>query len=157
MLAEKIISLFAYNDWANNQITTQVKNLTDEQFQLVREPIVHMLAVEWLWRMRGQHGLSPKVWPNSDDYPTLAHVMDAWIEETAVRNAWLHTLTDEELEQAKQYKTSKGVAYENTLWEILQHLVLHGSQHRGEVATILTELGYSPGNIDYFKFLRDIS
>ena len=154
MLNEKIHTLFAYHDWANRKIITAAKGTTDLEFIQIQSTLVHALAAEFIWRMRCQHNLSPKSFPKASDYPTIKHVEDAWIEETAVRNAWLHTLTDEDLQATISYTSTEGTKFQNQLWDILQHLALHGMQHRSEIAMLLTEFGHSPGDIDMIFFTR---
>jgi uncharacterized damage-inducible protein DinB len=38
------------------------------------------------------------------------------------------------------------------LWYYLLHMVTHSHQHRSESAQLLTQLGRSPGDIDFLDF-----
>ena len=50
-------------------------------------------------------------------------------------------------------------AYSWILWQVLVHVVNHGTQHRAECAALLTGFGHSPGDMDMSLFFneRDIS
>ena len=37
----------------------------------------------------------------------------------------------------------------------MQHVIYHGMQHRSEVAMLLTDLGESPGWLDFLIYLQD--
>jgi len=53
------------------------------------------------------------------------------------------------------HKTTAGVAQAAPLWQMLQHLVNHGTYHRGQVATLLRQLGAKPISTDLILFYRE--
>jgi uncharacterized damage-inducible protein DinB len=54
-----------------------------------------------------------------------------------------------------EYKTLKFGTYSNPLWQSMQHLVNHGSYHRGQVTTLLRQLGSQPILTDLMHFYRE--
>jgi uncharacterized damage-inducible protein DinB len=52
-------------------------------------------------------------------------------------------------------KTSAGTTFSQPLWQMLQHLANHGSYHRGQVATMLRQLGAKPVGTDMIGFYRE--
>ena len=52
------------------------------------------------------------------------------------------------------YTNTTGRAFADPLFEMMAHVVNHGTQFRGEAAVGLTALGHSPGNLDLMAFLR---
>ena len=63
-------------------------------------------------------------------------------------DAWLDTLTDAWLDEL-----GDGVP----MWQMLAHVVNHGTQHRPEAAVILTEAGRSPGDLDMIFFAEELA
>jgi uncharacterized damage-inducible protein DinB len=153
--------LFRYNAWAWDRVLTQAARLTHEQYTMpaptpqgsLRGTLVHALAAEMLWPQRVE-GESPARLLAVEDVPTFKALQDDWTRAREALDAFLATLTDEQLRNVVQYKTTKGVPQFNVVWEMLAHLVNHGTQHRSEAAMLLTGHGFSPGDLDLIVFLR---
>lgn len=162
MNTKDIQLLYKYNSWANARILNAAAKVMQEQFIApashphndLRHALTHTLFAEWIWRNRwmGQSQPAPFL---SEDFPTFDALKARWMEEEKMLGDFAASLTDEKLNSTFQYKTMKGEAYENILWQVMTHVVNHGTQHRSEAAAILTELGHSPGDIDLIVFLRE--
>jgi len=83
-------------------------------------------------------------------FPTVKALRARWDEETQALDAFLRTLADEDLRRPLTAPSSPP----ETLGQQLLHLVLHGARHRSEVALLLTELGHSPGGMDFLPYLN---
>jgi uncharacterized damage-inducible protein DinB len=161
MNTQDIQLLYKYNAWANGLILKAASQLTDEQFLApasyphggLRGTLVHTLFAEWIWRKRWLDE-SPAARFKPEDFPNFESLRTRWMEEEAELMKFAGSVTDEQLHKPFQYKSTEGVRYENILWEAMAHVVNHGTQHRSEAAAILTELGYSPGDLDMILFLR---
>ena len=78
MNAEDFRLLYDYNSWANHRTLDACSQLNDEQFtrdmgssfRSVRDTLVHVMLVEWLWLERW-HGRSPNSFAPTSDFPTL--------------------------------------------------------------------------------------
>ena len=57
-------------------------------------------------------------------------------------------------EQAIDYRSTRGDAFTTPLWQQLQHVVNHSSYHRGQVVTLLRQLGVDPIGTDLIAFYR---
>lgn len=164
MQKSEILALFDYNYWAHNRIFTAAAKVRPEDFIAprayshggLRGTLVHALAAEYLWRLRCQERRSPTGMPiKEEEFADLAALRHHWQEEEELMRDYLAGLTAEALAQPLRYTFFDGKEYEHQLWQILLHVVNHGTQHRSEVAVMLTDLGCSPGNIDLSVYLRE--
>jgi len=159
----EILMLFDYGAWANRRILDAAEGLSQEQFTApagldygsLRGTLVHILSAETTWRKRCQEGISPSNPLVEDAFPTLAALRERWSEAEHAMAAFLASLTDDDLQRIIHYRTTKGAPYENPLWQLLLHVVNHGTQHRAEAAITLTQHGCSPGDVDLIVFLRE--
>lgn len=152
-------TLFEYSVWANERIFAQVEKLTPEQFitapsdtlPSVRQILVHTLGAETLWLTRFRTG-SSAISVNAADFPDAATVRQALADQQRAMRAHLDTLTDDDLARPFRFER-RGTALELVLWQIFFQLINHGTQHRAEVAALLTEYGHSPGDLDFMFFI----
>jgi uncharacterized damage-inducible protein DinB len=156
--------LFAYNRWANAKILSTSVQLNEEQqtapgpvsFGSLMGTLVHIYGAEQLWRMRLQHGVSPRQMPSPNDFPNFASLASKWAEEETEMLAFLQLLQEEDLNRVIAFKRLNGSMEEATVWKALLHIVLHGMQFRAEAGILLSSAGQSPGDLDFIKYLRDI-
>jgi uncharacterized damage-inducible protein DinB len=85
----------------------------------------------------------------AEEIPTLAALQARWASmEREVRD-YLAGLVEEELPRPLTYTNLKGETWTYPLWQTLFHLLNHQSYHRGQVTTLLRQLGAQPTQIDY--------
>jgi uncharacterized damage-inducible protein DinB len=158
-----LLTLFDYNYWANARVLNAAAKLTPDQFTApaglshgsVRGALVHILGAEIVWRLRCAEGVSLSALPAENAIPTVEVLRGRWLDEEQKMRAYLNSLPDEALDQTVQYKTTKGVPHENVLWNLLAHVVNHGTQFRGEAGVALTAYGQSPGDLDLLLYFRE--
>jgi len=158
-----ILTLYDYNYWATARVLNAAAQLTPDQFSApaglshgsVRGALVHTLGAEIVWRLRCAEGTSVSALPAETDYPTVDVLRERWHAEEQKMRAYLNSLTDEALNRNVLYKTTKGVPFKNILWNLLVHVVNHGTQFRAEAAVALTSYGHSPGDLDLLAFFRE--
>lgn len=163
MNKQDILTLYKYNQWANAKILNAAAHMSHEQFLAVatyphgglRGTLTHTLFAQWIWRNRWE-GTSPTVRLKPEDFPTFDSLRARWLEEEKLLMEFVDGLTDEKLNEVIQYKNTKGVPLEQTLWKMMAHVVNHGTQHRAEAAAMLTDYGCSPGDVDMIYFLDEM-
>jgi uncharacterized damage-inducible protein DinB len=165
MLKNQIQRLYEYNSWVNHLILSKIEELSDEQLRAtsrfprgsVWETLFHTYYAEWVWRKRiqGETPIPTSKMAKIEDFKGLAELFDAWKREEAETQKYVDNLTEVELGQSVHYTNNRG-SFDERLSDILMHIVLHGMQHRAELAQILTEFGHSPGDIDYIIYRRNL-
>jgi uncharacterized damage-inducible protein DinB len=164
MNVEDFRLLYDYNSWANHRTLDACAALSEEQFtrdlgssfRSVRDTLAHICGVEWLWLERW-HGRSHNALPPAADFSDLASLRRRWDEVEQNLHDYIASLTPEDTQRTIQHKTTQGVPQAAPLWQMLQHLVNHGTYHRGQVATMLRQLGAKPLSTDLIFFYRERS
>src|SRR6266436_9775483 len=162
MTPQEMRVLFDYNAWANHRALVVACRLTAEQFVQpmgssfgsVRDTLAHIFGAEWLWLERFQ-GRSPSSLPDTTQYSDVASLGGRWGEFEPRLLSFVRGLTQSDLDRVMEYKTLKFGVYGNPLWQSMQHLVNHGSYHRGQVTTLLRQLGAQPILTDLMHFYRE--
>lgn len=162
MNTNEMMQLYEYNVWANRRALEAGSALTPEQFtkQLgssfssVRDTLAHIFGVEWLWLERFQ-GRSPQALPNNSEYEDIAKLKTSWAAFEPTLLNFVRGLTQEDLDRVMEYKTMKFGVYRNPLWQSMLHLINHGTYHRGQVTTMLRQLGAQPILTDLMHFYRE--
>jgi uncharacterized damage-inducible protein DinB len=162
MNKDDISTLYAYNDWANARVLRMAAQVSPQQYLVpadvpqgsLRSTLVHILAAEVAWRQRWQ-GDSPTALIAEHDLPTFEALHACWQAEAAVLRDYLASLSDDNLAGVVNYKTTRGTPMSDVLWQLMAHVVNHGTQHRSEAAVLLTRYGHSPGDLDLIMFLRE--
>jgi len=165
MNAEYLKELLAYNAWADRKILGTASHLTEEQRHApmpkgfsagsLHNTLRHVLFAEWLWLRRCLgHSVTGAEFPDAE-VETFPAMLNFWKVETFTMSAFAEALKNQDLERSIHYARANGEPYSNTIREVLTQMCFHGMQHRAECAVILTEFGYSPGNIDFIWFLRE--
>ncbi len=162
--ADILRDLYAFNAWGHARIFSQVSQLsktlyfakTDHNtYANIHDTLAHTFAAEYVWFSRVQAGVSPPHLFSAADFISFTDLKAAWDQNSANFAVYLNALTDEECARTVTYTTTEGEPLSQTVWQILHHVIIHGMQHRAELAAALTTFGYSPGNIDYIIYLRE--
>lgn len=157
-----LLTLFAYNTWANHRILETTAMATHEQFLApadysrggLRPTLSHVLDGERSWRLLLQSGAMPFD-IKDDTFANLHELTARWGQEEAAMQAYLASLKDEDLAVVVRYTTNTGIKRERVRWHCLIHVVNHGTQHRSEAAALLTGFGHSPGDLDFTMYLNE--
>jgi uncharacterized damage-inducible protein DinB len=181
MNVDDIQTLYAYNRWATLRLFSSLEKLRAQQvatevqssFPSIRETVFHILFAEWLWLKRWQgvypHSalpnpdatsttwatLSPGGIPPAHELTTIAELKSFWDSIDRERQEFLAKLDDDSLHATVAFKDMAGNPYSEPLVQLLQHVVNHGTYHRGQVTTILRQAGAATVALDMLFFFRE--
>ena len=148
--ADHLRHLFEYNDWANRRMIVSLKENGSKRSL---EILAHLLITEkeYFERLYGKDSTGFDFWPEMMvlDCSELAK------ENAARYEKLLKRFDDEAIGLYVKYKTSEGIPCENTFRELLSHVLIHSSTHRGNIMLKLREEGFQPPTIDYIIYLRE--
>lgn len=162
MQPQEVTLLFAYDAWATERIFGQAAKVSEAELLAprpfgqgsLRDTLVHMVSAMWIWRTRCQEGRSPTQFLAAGDFADITAVQRRWQVESAALRDYVAGLNETDLGGTFHYQDTRGNRHQDQLWSILAHVINHSTQHRAEVAAILTTLGYSPGDLDLIVYLR---
>ena len=160
MNKQDILLLYQYNQWATARILDSAAKLTQEQYLAqasfphggLQGTLVHALSAEWIWRTRWE-GSSPTSLLKKEEFPTFASLRARWSEEEKKLMEFVETVSEERLNSTFDYTNTSGKPFTRVMWQVMAHVVNHGTQHRSEAAAMLTDLGHSPGDLDLISYL----
>jgi uncharacterized damage-inducible protein DinB len=155
MRADEIRFLFAYDRWATRRVLYALDGLDPAVWaraDVVGERglgsiLVHQLGSSQRWRFLFEARATDEgVKAELEPLPTIDELRARWEAEWAAVDAWLQTVTDGFVATVHE-----GVP----VWQLLVHVVNHGTQHRAESAALLTVEGRSPGELDLFDYAEE--
>lgn len=161
MTPEYYRTLYDYNAWANRRTLDACAGLTAEQFTKdlgssfpsVRDTLTHIVWAEWLWleRWNGRsHGPEPP-WPA---FGGLADARREFEKVDTDLSRFVSGLKAADLERVHEYKNTAGKPGSNPMWEMLSHMANHSTYHRGQVTTLLRQLGANAISTDFIVYFR---
>ena len=164
MYSVMIHSLFDYHYWARDRVLAAAELITPEQFtqskghsfDTLQGTFAHLMNSERLWLGRWQ-GQPDKPALNPADFPMLDAVIMYWKPLEMRMRDFVKDVDAAALAHVIRYTNTQGATFEYPLWQMMHQAVLHGVHHRSEAATMLTEFGHAPEQLDIISYYREKS
>ena len=153
--ASVVRDLLLYMLWADRLMLKSVREVRPEDltrdagisFGSLLGTMAHMAGAQRLWLSRFSGSPLGRV-PAIEDFPDLSTWIQGWEETAAGIEAFLAGLTDEQLAGPLTWTTTRGETFSRPLWQPVIHLVNHTTYHRGQVVSLLRQMGYQPPSTD---------
>jgi uncharacterized damage-inducible protein DinB len=162
MTVDDVRTLLDYHYWARDRMLAALDPLTAEQytrdlgssFPSIRDTAVHTYAAEWAWCSRWQ-GESPTALIKAETIPDPAALRQKWQALEEQVRAFQERMGEQGLHRVIEYKLLSGDAGASPFSQMVQHVVNHASYHRGQITTMLRQIGAAPGKpMDLIAFYR---
>jgi uncharacterized damage-inducible protein DinB len=164
MTLHEALTLLDYHYWARDRMLDAVEVLTPEQytrdlgssFRSVRDTVVHTYSAEWNWYSRWI-GSSPTSMLDPTAFPDVDGLRIVWRSQEEKIRLFVASLgAAHELDRVFEYRLMSGEPAKSAFSHMLQHVVNHASYHRGQVTTMLRQLGATaPESQDLIRFYRE--
>lgn len=144
--------LFAHMAWADRRLLALLAETPSAQTPSVLRTVAHLVAAEriWLLRLRGEDSAAQPVWPEM----SLEQATAMAAENAAAYARLLAGLAAGGAAEI-EYANSRGDRFRTRAEDVLLHVALHGSYHRGQIAAAVRAAGGEPVNTDYVAFVRE--
>jgi uncharacterized damage-inducible protein DinB len=150
----------AYSAWASARLLNAAAQLSPEQLtrdfgtadKSVLGTLVHVFAADRTWFRRVQ-GESPKSFVSDTDYQ-LSVLQNDWPRVHESWRQWAAGVSDEAAAADLVYRDIRGNEWRQPVWQVVLHVVNHGTHHRGQAAGFLRSMGVAPPPIDMTVYYR---
>lgn len=162
MTLDEIKALFDYDRWATGKILDVLEGIPEDVYLKnpgsshggIHGTLLHLIGACDVW-LRRWHGETPTRQWKEEDFASYSVLREQWDSYQAKLADFLKDLSDERLNAPHSYKDMKGNPYSTVLWKQMQHLVNHGSYHRGQIVTLLRILGMKAPTTDLIYYYRE--
>lgn len=156
-MKEHLLRLFRYETWANRRCLQSMAALQDPGAAI--RLFGHILGAQrvWLARIRKEEVAQFDVWPQPQSVTDSEQMM----QEVGVElERYLDALTESELSRTIAYTPTflnpRRREFHNTPTEILTHVAMHSTYHRGQIAVRVRDAGAEPAATDFMIYLREL-
>jgi uncharacterized damage-inducible protein DinB len=161
MTTSDIKFLYGFDRWATLRVLESVAALTPEEYQKdlgasfgsIHGTLVHILSADRVWLSRWTGTSAAPIKP--EEIPTIEVLKKHWDTHFHALNNYVLTLKEEDAAEVRSYTDFRGNTNAQPLWQQLQHKVNHSTYHRGQVSSLLHQLGAKSQGSDLITYVRE--
>jgi uncharacterized damage-inducible protein DinB len=163
-MKELLIQLAGYHYWANQQLTDVIQQLPEEKksqmvpssFNSLLKTALHMWDAESIWWQRIK--LSERILVPSENFTgTFQEVANQLLLQNKQWIEWISNAQEHMFQHEFIYLNSKKEQFKQPVYQVLVHIFNHGTYHRGQLVTMLRELGVEKiPQTDYIVWTRKV-
>jgi uncharacterized damage-inducible protein DinB len=158
-----LVMQVGFSAWATRRVLESGEPLSSKELHRdlgnsyggIRGTLVHIFQADsvWLDRLHGVSTASLSTYDPAADFAGFSRqwlaVLDRWV-------SWAEGLGASEWDRTVEYRNTRGEPDSQQVWRIVLHVVNHASYHRGQITTMLRQLGYKPAASDLIMYYRSL-
>ncbi len=139
-----------YNVWANQQFLKLLEACTPEQvtqkivssFPTLKDTVYHMWSAEDVWNQRLRRVERP-VWQAGIFAGNFEEALNNWRQASKKLLEFVEEKTDEDVNDAIEYADLLDRPYSLPIYAGLMQVLNHATYHRGQLVTMLRQVGFT--------------
>jgi len=159
MDCEALVLQLRYSAWATRRVLDSVTTLSADDLSRglgnsyggVRGTLEHIYQADSIWfdRLMGAPTGDLTKYQPSANFSEWAPLLDGYVK-------WAEALAPADWDRIVSYRNVKGEAFQTPVWQIVLHIVNHASYHRGQITTMLRQIGHTPTGTDLIAYYRSL-
>ena len=143
-----LVQLSAYNIWANQLLVDTINQLPEEKqkqelpssFKSLHVTVLHMLDAESIWwqRMKLQERINR---PSENFAGDMKEAANNLLNQNRQWDEWINNANEHQLNHVFHYQNTKKEQFKQPIYQMLLHMLNHGTYHRGQLLNMLRQLG----------------
>lgn len=152
-LRQEMQHLFQFDLWCTHTLVDIVTESTPfKEQETCISLLSHIINAQKIWYRR-------VIKSSTENEVGIWDTHDLEILKNKARKAnqkWIDFIADHEVnvEAEIHYQNSKGMNFSNSVWEVCNHLIIHGQHHRAQISLFLRNSDIKPPAIDYIHYAR---
>lgn len=147
-MKEILFQLSAYNTWANQLLLDIINQLPEQKqkqeaassFNSLYKTVLHMWNGESIWWQRMK--LQERIYVPGESFKgDMKELSNNLLQQNKLWNEWILNAQEHHLQHVFQYQNSKRQQFKQPLYQMLLHVFNHGTYHRGQLVTLLRQVG----------------
>ena len=138
----------SYNVWANQRLGELILTLPPEKhleeinnsFSSLLKTVLHIWDAESMWWQRLK--LQERILRPSEEFTgNMQEAIYLLLQQSRQWEEWVNAASDLSLDHVFQYQNTKREVFKQPVYQVLLHIFNHGTYHRGQLVTMLRQLG----------------
>ncbi len=147
-MKEIVLQLAAYNVWANSLLMDVIAALPEEKtrqkvagsFGSLFNTTIHLWDAEAIWWQRMK--LAERITRPGDHFRgDIKELIQNLLQQNKQWFGWIEAAQEHALQHEFIYQNTKREQFKQPVYQMLVHVFNHGTYHRGQLVTMLRELG----------------